>query len=293
MRPELLHLFGLAVPSYGAAISAGFVLGVLLGVRAAGRQGLSESRLLDIALILLGASFLGARLLFVAANIRVYAALCFAGADGGAAARRAARILADCARALHPTEGGFAFQGGLLLSALAVLLYTRRHRMGFLRVADLLAPLGALGHAFGRLGCFLAGCCYGRPTSSPLGVPFPRGSLAHLEFLEAGRLAGPLAAATPPLHPTQLYEAGLLVLLYFLLLAEGPRKRFHGQLLVDYLLLGSAARFGIEFLRGDPDRGIGFLGPLSLPQVIALLVALAAAALRVHLSRRARVSAEG
>ncbi len=112
----------------------------------------------------------------------------------------------DCTAVLRLWEGGLVFYGGVAAAALAALIFARRQGWSFGQVGDVGAPALAIGHAFGRLGCFAAGCCFGKETASRLGVSFPRGSVAFDVLSRAGEV--PFGAGeTPPLHPTQLYEA--------------------------------------------------------------------------------------
>jgi len=183
----------------------------------------------------------------------------------------------------------------MLLGTLAMAyLYCRRHQMSLPQVLDLAAPTAALGHFFGRMGCFAAGCCYGKPTEA-WGVRFPPESLAYQEMV-LGRLLNPGASTTPPLHATQLYEAGAELIIFFVLLWVNHRKRFTGQTMLTYLMLYPVARMIIELFRADPDRSYvvelstpslnGLLGLsagapvlLSTSQLISLLVVVAAVSL--------------
>jgi len=299
MHPTLFQLAGVPIHSYGISIAVGFVAAILLGVRTGRRQGISVERILDLAFWILVSALLGSRVLYVITEIGPYSRLCV-GADA-AAPRSLGRVLYDCSSPLHLWEGGLVFYGGFLGAVGASLWYTRRHRLGFLRIADLIVPLIALGHCFGRLGCFCAGCCYGKPTSFALGLAFPPQSMIYKEMVESGLLqAG--ALATPRVHPTQLYEAlgELLIALTLWLLT--PRKRYHGQLLLGYLFLYPSLRFLLELLRADPGRhfvvalatprlnswlGLAPGSPslLSTSQLISLLL-LATAGLLLHRLRR-------
>jgi phosphatidylglycerol:prolipoprotein diacylglycerol transferase len=165
-------------------------------------------------------------------------------------------------RVLALWEGGLVFYGGFIGAALAGAVYMRRHRMRFFEYADTLIPSLAIGHFLGRLGCFAAGCCWGRIAhgSFPWLVSFPKGSLAYEAFAAAPDAHAHLLAdgsGTLPLHPTQLYEAfgelGLFVLLAFVI---RPRKRFDGQILASWLLGYSVLRAAIEAFRGDVARGV-------------------------------------
>jgi len=137
----------------------------------------------------------------------------------------------------------------------------------------------ALGQAIGRLGCFAAGCCYGKVCDRPWAVTF------HDAY--ATRAVGtPLEV---PLHPTQLYESAAALLIFFGLLWLSGRKRFEGQVALVYLVFYAATRFVIEFYRGDAARGTVFHGLLSTSQFIAILVAVAAGVLYPYLMRRRRL----
>lgn len=163
-----------------------------------------------------------------------------------------------------PERGALVFRGatfyGGVLSAIGVwclLLLCKRRRQVSLyeRLADL-APGIALGHFFGRIGCFLGGCCYGAPTESVFGVVFPEGSPPALQF------------GATPVHPTQLYEAAALFVIFFILLGWGRKNAFPL-----YAILYGSARFVLEFFRAD-DRGTLFGLALSPAQILSLALIL-------------------
>jgi phosphatidylglycerol---prolipoprotein diacylglyceryl transferase len=300
MHPTLFHLGSLGFHSYGISIAVGFILAILLSVRAARRQGMSVERLLDLAFWILVSSLLGSRLLFLITEWRTYVDLCVG--VGVTAPRGAGRLLFDCTRGLHLWEGGLVFYGGLLGATGASFIYTRRHRLPFLRVADLVVPVIALGHCIGRLGCFCAGCCYGKVTSAAWGVRFPTQSMAFKEMSEAHLLPA-AATSTTPLHPTQLYESMAELCIYLLLVLIKPRKRYNGQLLAFYLGVYPVVRMIIELFRADPDRRyvVAFATPslnrwlgldpaapslLSTSQLVSLLCVAGAVALLVAARRR-------
>jgi phosphatidylglycerol:prolipoprotein diacylglycerol transferase len=298
MHPTLVRLGSFGLPTYGVAMALGFLAAILLGVRSARRQGISVERLLDLSFWILGASLIGSRLAYAVTRAPEFVQIC----AGTGAERSLGRVLFDCTRSLHIWEGGYVFYGGYVAAILVSIWYTRRHQMGFFRVADLTSPLVALGHFFGRLGCFAAGCCYGKPAPPALGVAFPPGSLVHAELSAAGLLAAG-AAATMPLYPTQLYEALAELAIFVLLVVRGQRRTYYGQVFVTYLWLYPSARAAIELFRGDPDRGYlwrlstptlnRWLGIppdsaslLSVPQAIGLLAVGSAVALSRVLRRR-------
>jgi len=264
MRP-FLDLYGFVLPFYGLAMAVGYLVGVLLAARTAERHGISFNRVLDLSFWLLAAGLLGSRLLFVITNPGMFYRMCAFGDPP--APRGGLQVVYDCTRALHFWEGGLVFYGALLGALAMAYLYTRHHKMSLARVADLAAPTVALGHFFGRMGCFAAGCCYGKPAAT-MGVRFPPESLAHREMVLGGLLE-PDAATTPPLHATQLYEGGVELCIFFVLLWVARRKRFHGQTMLTYLVLYPVARVIIELFRADPDRS--YVVELSTPALNGLL----------------------
>jgi phosphatidylglycerol:prolipoprotein diacylglycerol transferase len=164
---------------------------------------------------------------------------------------------------LDTLQSGGVFSGGLLLSIAVCYWYAVRHHLPKLKTADSFAPGIAVGHAIGRLGCFAAGCCFGKPTTLPWGVTF----------------TNPLAqwAGTPlniRLHPTQIYEFLAEGLIFLLLLWLFRHRAFEGQIAATYMFLYGIARYFLEFLRADPDRGSMFGGLMSATQFIALLLVI-------------------
>jgi phosphatidylglycerol---prolipoprotein diacylglyceryl transferase len=155
---------------------------------------------------------------------------------------------------------GGTYYGGFLTAVVVIILYARHFGMRFLPLADVYAAPLALGHAIGRLGCFAAGCCYGKPTSLPWGVIFRDPYTQEL-------VGTPLGI---PLHPTQLYEAGAEFLVFGFLVFLGRRQRFTGEIFAAYVVLYGLARGTIEFFRGDPDRTLLAGGTFSLMQVVSV-----------------------
>jgi phosphatidylglycerol:prolipoprotein diacylglycerol transferase len=160
---------------------------------------------------------------------------------------------------LHPLlilridQGGLVFYGGFLAAALGLVFFARRRHEPVLPLFDFVATALPLGHAFGRIGCFLNGCCYGRPWSGALAVRFPADSPPWQHQMEAGRI---LRAATDslPVHPVQLYEAAFNLALYALLAWQYRRRGQRvGSTTALYLLAYSLGRYAMETFRGD-DR---------------------------------------
>jgi phosphatidylglycerol:prolipoprotein diacylglycerol transferase len=193
---------------------------------------------MDLGFYILLAAIIGSRLFFVLVNAGHYAS--------------------------HPLdilkiwEGGLVFYGGVLLAVPVTVWYVRKTGMDLWRTADIFAPSIAIGHVFGRLGCFAAGCCHGRAADDlPWGVTFTDPEC--------------LAPTNVPLHPTQLYESGGELLIFLTLLLVRTRKSFDGQLFMMYLILYAVLRFIVEFFRGDEGRGF-ILGGLSISQGISMLL---------------------
>jgi phosphatidylglycerol:prolipoprotein diacylglycerol transferase len=282
LRPVLFTVHVLsrdfALHTYGLAIAVGFLVAIFVGTRTAARSGEDPDKVRDLCFWLLVSSLVGARLVFIATNIPDYVRLC--------------RDEHDCFRALRVWEGGLVFYGGFFGALLLAVWYTRRHAMNFWRTADILAPSVSLGHFFGRLGCFAAGCCWGKEASGRAlawAARFPSESLVFQDYFTRGALPSG-AEVTPPLHPVQLYEAFGELALFFALSLLGRRKRWDGQVLVAWLLGYALLRFTVELWRGDAVRKF-VVGWLSTSQALSLVAALLALAVlgwrRAQLSRAA------
>jgi phosphatidylglycerol:prolipoprotein diacylglycerol transferase len=307
MRPILFgtRLGGveISVPTYGVLVTLGFTVGIVLVVRRGKQQGLSGDALLDLSWWLLVTGLVGSRLFYVAQNAGDYALLC----AGGGAARTTSAWLHDCAAPLRLWDGGLVFYGGALAATGVAVYYARKRAWSFPLLGDLFAPALAVGHAIGRLGCWAAGCCYGKacPPGS-WGLRFPPGSVAHERLLESHPQLNP-TLATPPLLPTQLIESALLFGLFAGLLWWRRRQSFTGQLFLIYVAGYAIIRFFVEIFRGDAVRRFVVELPwpalaralrlpageplfLSTSQAVSLvLLAGAAVALRVS-GRRARAA---
>jgi phosphatidylglycerol:prolipoprotein diacylglycerol transferase len=308
MFPTLWTLrFGgreVALHSYGILIAIGLASGIALAYRSGRRQGLDGGRVLDAAFWMIVAGLVGSRIVYGLVNAGEFTRVCL---HGGGMPRSASALLSDCGRIFAIWQGGLVFYGGVAGAALVGWRFCRREGWDFGMFGDLFAPALALGHAFGRLGCFASGCCFGKATAGTWGATFPRGSVAFDTLATQGTM-GPGWQVTPPLHPTQLYEAfGELVIFAALLVLRPRLRRQPGTLLVTYLGLYALLRFVVEIFRGDVVRGliIAFDTPrlagwlhlpphepifLSVGQLGSLIVlALVGVAFR-HLRRRAATS---
>jgi len=157
-------------------------------------------------------------------------------------------------------QSGGTFYGGLIGAIIVLVLYRYFQRIPFLPYADAYAAGLPLGHAIGRLGCFAAGCCYGKPTWLPWGVTFTSPAAASL-------VGTPLNI---PLHPTQLYESFAEFVNFVILIFLARKQRFKGEIFAAFLMLYGFERGLIEFVRGDPDRSLFLRGRFSLMQVVSV-----------------------
>jgi phosphatidylglycerol---prolipoprotein diacylglyceryl transferase len=215
--------------TYGVLIALGFVMGIIVAVRQAKKESIDPNLVLDLVFWILISAMVGSRVLFIIVNINEY--------------------IAEPLKLLQVWKGGLVFYGGFIGAVAASMYFCKKHNIAFLRIADLMIPSLALGHFFGRLGCFSAGCCHGCPTGSEsFGVIFQA----------SGTVVARSGLLDVPIHPTQLYEAFGELMIFMILLALRRGKRFNGQLLATWLMLYPAWRFMTEMFRGDSDRGLFF-----------------------------------
>jgi phosphatidylglycerol:prolipoprotein diacylglycerol transferase len=240
--PQLFHIGRFFLPTYGLLVASGVLIGLWISVRNAARQGIDPDKAWNFGILVVLCGIVGAKILYIINDWGTYAA--------------------------HPgdifsiatLQAGGVFSGGLIGALAAAAWYIRRHHLPALATCDAFAPGLALGHAIGRLGCFAAGCCYGKPTAGWWGVRFTNPL--------ANQLVGtPLNEA---LEPTQLFEFAVELANFALLMWMLKRKKFDGQIFGAYLVLYGVARFFLEFLRGDPGRGSVFGGLMSGTQLISI-----------------------
>lgn len=238
MHPILFRLGGFAIYAYGFFVAIGFISGLVIATLSARKEGVPFERVVDLFFYTILSSILGSRILSVLINFDFY--------------------LENPSQIFKIWEGGLVFYGGFILAVGVSIGYMKWHRMPIWKSADLFSPPVALGLFWGRMGCFFAGCCYGKETSLPWGIIFTDpNSLARLNVL---------------LHPTQLYEAVSGLAIFFFLLWRKKRKTFDGEVFWLFLLLYSAIRFFLEMLRDDP-RGFLFRDLLSTSQGIGIFLA--------------------
>ena len=236
------------------AISAAICVILRLGRR----EGLDSGQLLDFSTWLLLVALLGAKVLMVISDWGYYRQ------NPGEIFSRSTFL------------AGGVFYGGFIAAVLFAVWYIRLHHLPFWKVVDVYAPAIALGLGLGRIGCFAAGCDYGKPTTSMWGVVF-RDPYSH-------EVSGvPLGI---PLYPTQPILLLTGISIFAILMWRYSRKSRDGEIFVLYLALYAVARFFIEFLRGDEDRGFVFNHLLSTSQFIAILAFATAVWMALILRRK-------
>jgi len=240
--PQLFHIGRFFLPTYGLLVSIGVLTGLWISVRNSEKHGINPEHAWNFGILVVLSGIVGAKILYIINDWSAYA-------------EHPGDIFS-----IATLQAGGVFSGGLVAALVAAAWYIRSHHMPALATCDAFAPGLAIGHAIGRIGCFAAGCCYGKPTTHFWGVTF----------------TNPLAnfySQTPlnvPLEPTELFESAVELANFFLLMWMLKRKKFDGQVFGAYLFLYGVARFFIEFLRGDPGRGEVFGGLMTGTQLISI-----------------------
>ncbi len=259
MHPFLFEIGSFRVPTYGLFAVGALVASVLLIRRYARLEGRNPTQVTDAIVLSAAVGFAGARVFEIVINWERYF-----GTPGG--------------WKLLPFSTG-VYLGAVITAIPFGIWWFRRIRLPYLQGLDILALVAAVAEGVGRWGCFASGCCWGTPTNLPWAVTFPE-------------IARRLHRGLPdvPIHPTQVYMAltslvilGILLLLYW-------RKRFHGQIIAAWLALYTGARFFLEVVRGDEERGFVLGGALSTSQFLSLLLFAIAILVYVALDRRHRRS---
>ncbi len=248
MLSELFSIGPLTVYSYGLLIAIGVIVGYQIVQVRAKRLNIDITYLDHLALWILGFGFIGAKVLYWLTQVDA--------------------IIQNPSIMFNITDG-YVVYGGIIGGIIGGYFGCKRKNLNFLEFLDLVVPSVAIAQAFGRIGCFMAGCCYGMEIHGPLGVVFPTGSLAP---------------SGVSLLPTQLISSVFDFALFFILIFYAKRKKANGQVGVLYLMLYSIGRFIIEFFRGDLIRGS--VGTLSTSQFISIFMFLFAIGLFIYLHKK-------
>ena len=246
MFPQLFHIGRFVLPTYGVLVSLGVLVGLWVSVRNSRKQGINPDDAWNLGILVVLYGVVGAKILYIINDWSTYSA-------------HPSEIFS-----LSTLQAGGVFSGGLIAALAAAAWYIRRHNMPPLATCDAFAPGLALGHAIGRVGCFAAGCCYGKPTHHFWGVTFTN-PVAH------AIVGTPLNEA---LEPTQLFESAVELANFFILTWMFKRRKFDGQVFGAYLILYGVARYFLEFIRDDPGRGSVFGGIMTGTQLISIFLVI-------------------
>ncbi len=238
MFPVLFRIGSFYVPTYGVLVAIAFLTGLAVTTRLGRRTGLSVEKITNLAVYCAIAGIIGAKLFMFLFDIGDYI-------------RDPGQIFT-----MATLQAAGVFHGGFIVALIFAYLYLDRQKLPVLKTMDVFAPGIVVGQAIGRLGCFAAGCCWGKACYLPWGV----------------RFRSDFAAPVPldkPLHPVQLYESAADLFIFFVLYRQFGRGHRSGQIIGLYMVLYSTARFIIEFFR---EHEQALVGPFSLTQWIALAV---------------------
>ncbi|MGB3464205.1 MAG: prolipoprotein diacylglyceryl transferase [Cyclobacteriaceae bacterium] len=240
MYPELFDIGSNTIYSYGVLIAIGAALGYFYtSSRAKKELNIPTDKIQTLAILIIIAAFVGGKVLFYLEKPGYY--------------------FNPPSNMLVNFRTGFVFYGSLLFVIPTVIWYFRKNKLPVWPMLDIVAITATIVHFFGRLGCFFAGCCYGTPTESGIGVTFTH-EASKAKWLNT------------PLHPTQLYEAALIAGIFVVLNMFKRHQRFKGQLFLIYIILYAPGRAIIEIFRGDIRRGFIIDDVLSHSQLISLVL---------------------
>lgn len=259
MHPILAQIGPIPIHTYGFLIATGFIIAVQIMQRLATRSGLDPEKMQDLIFGGLLIGFLGARIVFIITRFSYF--------------------MENPIDMFKVWEGGLVFYGGPIATTPFIIWFTKKHAFPFWKTLDIIGVGITIAHAFGRLGCLAAGCCYGRPTGKDWGV------VLNSDLVDPSMRG-------IHLHPTQIYESGSLFLLFGVLLWLFKHRRFDGQLALTYFMAYPVIRSVIEIYRGDSIRGFLVEDVLSTSQVISALIFIAAFITLVFRIRRLNAEAQ-
>jgi phosphatidylglycerol:prolipoprotein diacylglycerol transferase len=239
MKSVLLRLFGINIYGYGTMIAIGICAALLLLNYRARKRQYDEDSVLNMSMLAIILGIMGGKLLYILTDIKA--------------------IIADVS-ILAEVGSGFVIYGAIIGGVLGVFIYSKRKGWDVLRIFDLVIPAVPLAQGFGRIGCFLAGCCYGSPTNLTIGVQFPEDSL--------------YAPSGIHLHPTQIYSSIFDFALAFFLLWYDKKERKKGRLFSMYVIIYSVGRFFVEFLRDDPRGSVGIFSTSQFISIFTVIIGI-------------------
>lgn len=238
MRIVLFELFGIQIKGYGLMIAIGIIVAASIFINKGKKRGYDEDSLINLIIFTVIGGILGGKTLFILTELK--------------------DIINDPSILLN-FGYGFVIYGAIGGGALTMYLYCKKKKWNIIEIFDIVVPGLAIAQGFGRIGCFLAGCCYGAETDLPIGVVFPEGSLAPSGI---------------HIHPTQIYSSIFDFALGFLLLYYGRKQRMNGKVMAIYLIVYSIGRFLVEYLRDDPRGSIGLFSTSQFIAIFTLVLGI-------------------
>ena len=264
MHPHLFNVFGIEIRSFGLMAAVGLLLAFWLMRKRSIKAGEDPEKLSDVLFFSMIGALIGARLLYVIRNYEK-------------------EFSHDLWKIFKIQEGGIVFQGGFIGAMIVAWFLCKKKNVDFVKSLDIVAPCLALGHAMGRIGCFLNGCCYGGLCKTGWGVQFPPNSLPYTHQMSSGQIP-PMAPHSLPVHPTQLYSFAANVAICIILVAVTAKLKIKGHLFSLYLMIYGVWRLSIEFMRDDQARHLG----LSLAQYIAIAQFALGLGLWIYFSKKTK-----
>ena len=238
MRIILFEILGIQIKSYGLMIAIGIIVAAMLLISKGKKKNLDEDSLLNLIIFAVVGGMLGGKGLFIITEIK--------------------NIIKEPSILLN-FGYGFVIYGAIGGGTLAMYLYCKRKKWNIIEIIDMTVPGLAIAQGFGRIGCFLAGCCYGAETTLSIGVKFPKNSLAPYGIY---------------VHPTQIYSSIFDFLLGAFLLYYSKKERQTGKVMGMYLIIYSIGRFLVEFLRNDPRGSVGILSTSQFIAIFTLVLGI-------------------
>ncbi len=266
MHPHLFNIFGIEIRSFGLMAAIGLLLAFWLMRKRCIKAGDDPEKLSDVLFFSMIGGLVGARLLYVIRNYE-------------------SEFSKDLWKIFRINEGGIVFQGGFIGALIVAWFIFRKKKVYLVKSLDIFAPGLAFGHAMGRIGCFLNGCCYGGICNTGWGVEFPQKSLPYMHQMSTGKIL-PMAEQSLPVHPTQLYSFAANIIICIILVLLTAKIKIKGQLFSLYLMIYGVWRLSIEFLRDDQARHLG----LSVAQFIAIAQFAVGLGLWIYFSKKTKAS---
>ncbi|WP_125154583.1 prolipoprotein diacylglyceryl transferase [Clostridium rectalis] len=233
MKPILFEIFGIKIYGYGAMIALGILSALLLLKHRIKNENYDEDSVFNMSVIAIISGVLGGKILYIITELK---------------------NISENPNILRNIQAGFVIYGAIIGGALSVYFYCKKKSWNFLRMFDIVIPSISLAQGFGRIGCFLAGCCYGKPTQLSIGVEF---------------IKSPFAPNGVLIHPTQIYSAIFDFVLTIILLWYDKKERKDGRIFALYTIIYGVGRIIVEYFRDDPRGNVGIF---STSQFISLFI---------------------